>query len=43
METNIEVKEMPAMDLVYCRHVGHLIRSEGLMKSCSNGLVPGDT
>lgn len=22
METNIEVKEMPAMDLVYCRHVG---------------------
>jgi len=22
METNIEVKEMPAMDLIYCRHVG---------------------
>jgi AraC family transcriptional regulator len=22
METNIEVKEMPAMDLIYCRHIG---------------------
>lgn len=22
METNIQVKEMPAMDLIYCRHVG---------------------
>ena len=22
METNIAVKEMPAMDLIYCRHVG---------------------
>ncbi len=22
METNIAVKEMPAMDLIYCRHLG---------------------
>ena len=29
METNIAVKEMPAMDLIYCRHVGYFDQMGG--------------